>query len=239
MKSFLSTNSPRRTFSFGAGREDFNTSCYNKKQYTDPQIPGPGTYTYKNMTVGVNARKNSCHGKLEGFGPAESAMKEGVPGPGMYKDQLALDKVGKYHISTYNNSKASRFNPGNRFKSVQPHPVPGPGTYEQGGLTCKAVQGCSNFHSILTRTLKTTEKQRPEFGGRFKTPGPGTYRPPSDFGYVDNLGSPLSPREFNAQGSMTSTNFEKSARRTHNGSFMKTHSPRAVILQDTNREAAN
>jgi len=69
------------------------------------------------MAVGVNARKNSCHGKLEGFGPAEFAMKNNIPGPGMYKDQLALDKVGKYHISTYNNSKATRFTPSARFKS--------------------------------------------------------------------------------------------------------------------------
>ena len=33
--------------------------------------------------------------------------------------------------------------------------------------------------------------KRPEWYDRFKTPGAGTYRPPSDFGYVT-----LSPRNF-------------------------------------------
>ena len=34
MNSILSsTNSPRRTFSFGAGRGDFEKSCYNSKLY--------------------------------------------------------------------------------------------------------------------------------------------------------------------------------------------------------------
>ena len=47
------------------------------------------------------------------------------------------------------------------------------------------MQTCSAFHSTLTRNLKTTEVQRPNLAMRFKTPGPGTYRPPSDFGYLD------------------------------------------------------
>ena len=65
MNSILSNReSPRRTFSFGAGRGDFEKSCYNSKLYQDPIVPGPGTYTDNSRSVGVNARKNSCHSKL-------------------------------------------------------------------------------------------------------------------------------------------------------------------------------
>jgi len=44
----------------------------------------------------------------------------------------------------------------------------------------------------LTPNLKSTALQRPSFDSRYKTPGPGTYRPPSDFGYAD-----LITKEYN------------------------------------------
>ena len=61
---------------------------------------------------------------------------------------------------------------------------PGPGYYEEVGAISKGFQSCSNYPSTLIKNFRTTEK-RPEWHGRFKTPGPGTYRPPSDFGYLD------------------------------------------------------
>ena len=89
------------------------------------------------------------------------------------------------------NSKAANFNTGRRFKSPIPKlQNPGPGTYEAVGNVSNGNQSCSNYHSIITRTFKTTEDQRPTEIQRFKTPGPGTYRPPSDFGYMDSLISP-------------------------------------------------
>ena len=41
------------------------------------------------------------------------------------------------------------------------------------------------YHSIKTPSFGIGD--RPSLGQRYKTPGPGTYRPPSDFGYVDHL----------------------------------------------------
>lgn len=66
--------------------------------------------------------------------------------------------------------------------------VPGPGTHRVLGGTAEGSQTVSQYHTIQTRTFGT-ENQRPEWGPRFKTPGPGTYQPPSDFGYVT-----ISPR---------------------------------------------
>jgi len=118
MKSILSnTNSPRRTFSFGAGREHFDKTCYNSKLYQDKIVPGPGTYTDNTRSVGVNGRKNSCHNKLYTNDPATESKKKGFPGPGTYKD-ISMAEDGKYHISTFNSSKASNFNTGRRFKSI-------------------------------------------------------------------------------------------------------------------------
>ena len=76
-------------------------------------------------------------------------------------------------------------NTGRRWKDISQQ-VPGPGTYTETGNCATGAQVVSTFHSTLTKNLKTTEA-RTKWGGnpRFKTPGPGSYRPPSDFGYLD------------------------------------------------------
>ena len=63
---------------------------------------------------------------------------------------------------------------------------PGPGSYEETGKISSGTQVCTNFHSTLIKNIGNTAP-RHQWGGhpRFRTPGPGTYRPPSDFGYLD------------------------------------------------------
>jgi hypothetical protein len=62
--------------------------------------------------------------------------------------------------------------------------VPGPGTYEQLGEVSKIVQHCGNFHSPKVKNIGNTgPKLHVPIDN--KSPGPGTYRQPSDFGYVD------------------------------------------------------
>ena len=70
-----------------------------------------------------------------------------------------------------------------RFKSAE-NGLPGPGTYEEVGKISEGRQVCTNFHTTLVKNIGTTEK-RPEWYSRFKTPGPGAYRPPIEFGYFD------------------------------------------------------
>ena len=83
------------------------------------------------------------------------------------------------------NSKASRINTGRRWKDTG-NVNPGPGTYTEVGCVANGTQVVSIYHSTLTKNLGTTEA-RTKWGGnpRFRTPGPGTYRPPSDFGYLE------------------------------------------------------
>ena len=50
----------RKTFCFGAGREDFNKTCVNTKCLgADKIVPGPGQYADKTRDTGVNGRKFS------------------------------------------------------------------------------------------------------------------------------------------------------------------------------------
>ena len=76
-------------------------------------------------------------------------------------------------------------NTGRRFKPAL-FLNPGPGHYEELGSVGKGTHTCTNFKSPKVKNIGTTE-QRPEWSihSRFATPGPGTYRPPSDFGYMD------------------------------------------------------
>ena len=51
----------------------------------------------------------------------------------------------------------------------------------------------SQYHSIKSPTFGYGE--RTKYVGRFKTPGPGTYRTPSDFGYVDVMANSKAERD--------------------------------------------
>ena len=94
-------------------------------------------------------------------------------------------------------------NTGRRWKGIGTS-VPGPGTYDETGCVASGDQVVSNFHTTLTKNLRTTET-RHKWGGnpRFRTPGPGTYRPPSDFGYLDFKNS---LRDMNGTGVMSGFN---------------------------------
>ena len=84
----------------------------------------------------------------------------------------------------FRNSKAAKINTGRRFKTYATI-VPGPGAYEEAGMVANGVQVCSRFHSPLVKNLKTSSpRSRWGENPRFRTPGPGSYRPPSDFGYL-------------------------------------------------------
>ena len=92
-------------------------------------MPGPGEYKYKNMNVGVDARKfsflrrtknvygksltkitrnyhrkpifPSCYSQYGHAVEPENIMKKGnVPGPGTYAPVIEINSVGKYHLST-------------------------------------------------------------------------------------------------------------------------------------------
>jgi Sperm-tail PG-rich repeat len=61
--------------------------------------------------------------------------------------------------------------------------MPGPGYYEpKGSMEISGDQIISQYGSVKVRRFGTA--QRPNISNSNPTPGPGTYRPPSDFGYL-------------------------------------------------------
>ena len=190
----------KKSFCFGAGREDFKKSCFNEthikslQKYPDEIVPGPGNYADETRNIGVNARKWSLQGKNIYLDDTSRALKLNLPGPGTYNDKQAMPATGSYPSSEYQNSKSSRMNTGRRFKNTVSNRNPGPGQYEESGKVSLGIHTCSSFKSPMIKNIGTTE-QRPAWSvhNRFATPGPGTYRPPSDFGYLElNKG-----KEFN------------------------------------------
>lgn len=62
---------------------------------------------------------------------------------------------------------------------------PGPGAYDEYGKTANGNNFPSHFHTIKSPTFGFGE--RTDFAIRNKTPGPGTYRLPSDFGHPQTV----------------------------------------------------
>ena len=96
-----------------------------------------------------------------------------------------MSKVGVYPISTVENSKAQRFSiTRSRFVDHERYKkdIPGPGQYQQEDLLTGSYL-ISNFKSYGTNKYRPPSllKQRES---RNNTPGPGTYQPPSEFGYL-------------------------------------------------------
>ena len=79
---------PKKSYSFGAGREDFSKTVYNTNtMYPDQVVPGPGTYTDGSKLIGVNARKSTLKERKFYLDDDEMARKLAIPGPGTYNDQ--------------------------------------------------------------------------------------------------------------------------------------------------------
>jgi hypothetical protein len=58
----------------------------------------------------------------------------------------------------------------------------------QHGELASGSQINSSYHSIRSPSFRGNPQARVAYElPRFQTPGPGSYRTPSDFGYVDNV----------------------------------------------------
>ena len=91
--------SPKKTFAFGAGREDFSKTVVNTTNMpSDAQHPGPGEYVNAdaNTMIGVNARKTAIKERKFYMQVERYARKNDIPGPGTYEDTHALHKKGLY-----------------------------------------------------------------------------------------------------------------------------------------------
>jgi hypothetical protein len=72
--------------------------------------------------------------------------------------------------------------------------IPGPGTYTNiegySDTNNERLYHLSQFKNLMTRRFGTSQRPRVEHKHQTLVPGPGSYRAPSEFGYLDFLGSP-------------------------------------------------
>lgn len=98
-----------------------------------------------------------------------------------------MNRKGVYDVrSEWQNSRAAYWGPKtDRFRKGSNNGSPGPGAHDQYGELKKGNQAISNYHTIKTPSFGIGEKLKVLFPN--KNPGPGSYRMPSDFGYVDAM----------------------------------------------------
>jgi hypothetical protein len=123
------------------------------------------------------------------------AIKKGIPDPGHYPMVDTINKLGKYVSSETKNSLCVRWSKDDRLKYLSKidgakSNFPGPGEHEaKGNVADLNGSYLSHFHSLTEQrgfgTKTAVRISSTHQSPRFNTPGPGHYRPPSDFGYVD------------------------------------------------------
>ena len=113
-----------------------------------------------------------------------------TPGAGAYSPKLDTQPEGKYFMSAFRNSGATIFNPARSQRFAAPSrdklAFPGPQSYlPRGGITREGSYFNSNYKNSKVRTFGSGMRKTLSQGTFLQTPGPGTYRLPSDFGYKD------------------------------------------------------
>jgi hypothetical protein len=162
--------------------------------------PGPGEYKYKNMSVGVDARKFSFLQRTKNVLEPENLMaKSNVPGPGTYALVAETNSVGKYPLSTTPNSRAANWSPSKcRFPDPgkRTRGLPGPGSYTPSDIESTTNSYILSKHrnggnvKFIKPRMDPLRSKTPMNERTFMnrtgtiTPGPGTYVLPSDFGYL-------------------------------------------------------
>lgn len=102
---------------------------------------------------------------------------------------------------------------------------PGPGSYraiDYTDMKNDRIYHLSQYKNPMTRKFGTSQRER--IGGPIKDyiPGPGHYRPPSEFGYLDIVrGSPRGFVQNSPRGFITAKNLHINGLSETDSNFMK------------------
>lgn len=168
---------PGGGFSFGLSRENCKT-IFQGHFVADPKVPGPGTYSIT-PKFSNEGRKITLAGKRH-----LAKARDPVPGPGAY-DQVLATSPGKFVLSTVRNLEVHTFSPRTspRFQGLEKRQNPAPGSYnvDKGFMNySKYLSTCKSSGSIAFGLTSRDFNY-----GIVNTPGPGSYRMPSEFGYYE------------------------------------------------------
>eukprot|EP00357_Protocruzia_adherens_P022362 CAMPEP_0114987712 /NCGR_PEP_ID=MMETSP0216-20121206/9170_1 /TAXON_ID=223996 /ORGANISM="Protocruzia adherens, Strain Boccale" /LENGTH=390 /DNA_ID=CAMNT_0002350361 /DNA_START=37 /DNA_END=1209 /DNA_ORIENTATION=+ len=166
------------SYSFGASREVYDKVYLENHRVADRSVPGPGAYDWS-QPLGKQSRKATLKSRNKLL-----ASNLTVPGPGAYTLSPTLNDKGKYFVSKFKNSSASVFSPpsSKRFQRNPGANIPGPGTYGNVEFNATGSYFVSKFKSSFARTFSNSARNSWS-SPNLLTPGPGSYRLPSEFGY--------------------------------------------------------
>jgi hypothetical protein len=189
--SLFKKNPNNKAYSFGIAREAYSKVYLKGHKGPDMarDIPGPGTYN-NNLydAMGKSGMSYSLRPRTGNVGIIASS--KGIPGPGSYEFKSAVSPKGQQFLSKYRSSGAPSFNPpsSKRFRDNTDKNSPGPAEYNprisiantNGQYLSKIpTPNGRTFYHFDRNTLKLPTSAR-------MTPGPGSYRMPSDFGHYES-----------------------------------------------------
>jgi hypothetical protein len=171
-------------YSFGLSREQMKVT--GGMFVGDKNSPGPGQYDISQ----INKPKIAFTFRPRITIDHNTSAK--VPGPGQYPVPEGISKNGKYSVSKFKNYGTTIIAP--RSSSSQScltmgidKNAPGPGHYDlkKTEMGSNGSYFVSKFKSSLCRSFGNSMRKSLSTGGFDKTPGPGTYRLPSEFGHYE------------------------------------------------------
>jgi Sperm-tail PG-rich repeat len=107
--AFGGRSPPSRAFSFGIARDHYKKVYIKENEYTDPIVPGPGTYDLNSEKKLHEGLKYSLRPKTTKDSSYQNFTK-GFPGPGTYELSATEDKSGFCFISKFKSSTGTKFN---------------------------------------------------------------------------------------------------------------------------------
>ncbi|KAL4443097.1 hypothetical protein ABPG74_002164 [Tetrahymena malaccensis] len=193
----------RKGWSFGLSRENMAKTSGPLGQL-NLFSPGPGTYQ---VPSALSRQAFTLRQRTASPDAKNTNLKS--PGPGAYASLPAIKEDGKYFLSKYkrqifysvfdqlftnliffqmmHSSGCISFSPSSsqRFPKSSADQTPGPGTYKPiVSINPDGKYFVSKFKSSNSRSF--THSKRITNGVSQFTPGPGSYRLPSEFGYYES-----------------------------------------------------
>ncbi|CAK62782.1 unnamed protein product (macronuclear) [Paramecium tetraurelia] len=137
--------------------------------------PGPGTYKFRDS---ISSVRYSMRQRV-------SSRKdiERKPGPGHYNLPSSINSTGVYALSQYRNSGAIVLSPPKSHSERKARETtPGPGAYREiGNFDPMGTYFCSKFSASKCNKFPRAQRTMSEY--RDRSPGPGSYKLPSEFGF--------------------------------------------------------
>lgn len=182
IKSIFETASKKKKgYSFGLSREAM--AATGGQFVGEKKSPGPGAYDTREalklkLAYTIRPKTTSEQTHTSVF----------TPGPGTYESVQTIQPKGKYFVSKFKSSGATLVSPARsrRFYPLKSE-VPGPGTYE-APRTIKEDGSyyVSKFKSSFCRSFSHAMRKNASLANIETTPGPGSYKLPSEFGHYQS-----------------------------------------------------